>query len=325
MQVLVTGASGFIGGHLVEALSAAGHDVRALVRQRVADGILRAAGAEIVRGDLRDPDLPARAVAGCARVYNPAAVMGELGHEGSEYRAVNEDGTVALALAAQREGVERFVQVSTTGVWGPNTSGRADETTSAAPDTYYRTTKLAADQALLDLHSREGLPAVVVRLASIVGSRSTSWLGLCRALLPGKLRMVGDGRNRWHSGHVDDVVALLARCGEAPGIEGETYIACADDPIESREALGLFADALGVPRPTRSLPAAPFRALAALGRLPRPILGREPGITRRYDLFLTDRAYSNEKARRELGVSPRATVADGVGETVEWYREEGLL
>jgi nucleoside-diphosphate-sugar epimerase len=325
MRVLVTGASGFIGGHLVEALSAAGHDVRALVRRPVADGILGAAGAEIVRGDLRDADTAARAVAGCARVFNSAALVGEHGYTGSDYRAVNLEGAVTLARAALREGVERFVQVSTTGVYGPRTSGRADETTPTAPDDHYRATKLAAERALLGLHAGEGLPVVMVRLARILGRRSGSWLGLCRALAPGRLRLVGNGRNRWHAGHVDDVTALLTRCGDAAGIDGETYIACADDPLESREALALFAGALGVPAPTRSVPAAPYRALAAVDRLSYATVRRELGIASRYSLFLTDRAYSNAKASRELGVAPRATVADGVGETVEWYRSEGLL
>lgn len=325
MRVLVTGASGFIGGHLVQALSARGHEVRALVHRSLADGVLRAAGADIVRGDMRDPDVAAQAVAGCVRVFNSAAVVSHGSHSPAEYRDVNVAAAVVLARAALREGVERFVQVSTTGVYGQRTWGRADETTQPAPDNHYRTTKLAAERALLDLHSEAELPVAIVRLARILGARSGSWLGLCRALSAGGLRMVGDGRNRSHACHVDDVVALLMRCGEAEGIEGETYIACSDDPIEVRELLALFATALGVPAPTRSLPAAPYQALAALDRLSHRTVGRELGVVRRYDLFFTDRAYSNAKARSQLGVAPRAKVADGVRETVEWYRGQGLV
>jgi nucleoside-diphosphate-sugar epimerase len=325
VRVLVTGASGFIGGHLVERLARDGHEVRALVRRPDADGLLTVAGAEIVRGDLRDPAVAARAVAGCAWVFNSAALVAHATHSAAAYRAANVDATTALARAALREGIERFVHVSTTGVYGQKTRGRADETTPPAPDSHYRATKLAAEQELLALHAGERLPVVVVRLARILGRRSHSWLGLCRAMAPGGMRLVGDGRNRWHGGHVDDVVELLARCGEAEGIEGETYIACADDPLEAREALALFAGALGVPAPERSLPKAPYRALAAVERASYATLGRELGVEDRYGIFLVDRAYSNAKARRELGVAPRRSVADGVEETVEWYRERGLL
>jgi nucleoside-diphosphate-sugar epimerase len=309
----------------VEVLSGAGHEVRALARSPGNTGLLEAAGAEIVRGDLRDPEAMERAVSGCRRVFNSAAVVSHKAHTARQYRTVNVEGAELLARAAMRAGVERFVQVSTTGVYGPTTDGRADETTPPAPDNHYRKTKLAAERAMLAMHEQDGLPVVIVRLARIVGPRSDSWLGLCKSLSNGGMRLVGDGRNRWHAAHVRDVAALLARCGEAPGIEGETYISCADEPHQSREVLALFADALGVDRPSGSVPAAPYRAVAAVDRLSFATVGLELGVARRYDLFLTDRAYSNEKARRELGVAPAKDIAEGIGETVDWYRKEALI
>jgi nucleoside-diphosphate-sugar epimerase len=325
-RVLVTGASGFVGSHLAEALSAQGHSVRALVRPSSDTAPLRRLDVEIVKGDLKDADSVSRAVAGCDRVFHAAAVMNHDGSRREEYYAANVGGTLEVGRSALRTGVERLVYVSTGGVYGTIKPGAVvDERTPVAPDSHYHASKWQGERALMGLHTEHGLPVVVARLPIVLGRRSPGWLDLCRTLSAGRFRMIGDGANRWHPCHVADVVAALERCGDVAGIQGETYIVSADEPLEVRELVSMLAEEVGVDPPEKAISRLPFRALRAVDQFSYRALGREIARIRRYDLFFKERTYRNEKAKRELGFQPRGSIRAAVREMVGWYREQGLL
>ena len=228
--VLVTGATGFIGGCLARGLVADGVAVRALVRggtdpARLPDDL------ELVPGDLTDGRSLEGAVEGCALVYHVAAVTSSRNASNREIEEVNVQGSSDMAAAAAQAGVRRFVHVSTCGVYGHRNRFPADESTPMRPDTPYRVSKARAERAVLEAARNTGMSVVVARLASIYGPNAKNWLPICRSIRTNRFRMIGDGRNPVHLGHVFDIVDGLRRCGETPGIERRCYNLAAAEPM----------------------------------------------------------------------------------------------
>jgi nucleoside-diphosphate-sugar epimerase len=324
-RVLVTGASGFVGSHLAAALSARGQAVRGLVRSTSGRRSLERLGVEIAEGDVTDAGSLSSAMAGCDRVFHAAALVPRYRGSRDEFHAANVRGSLAVGRAALRAGIDRFVYLSAASVYGSRPRGTLDESAPVAPDSRYGASKWEAEATLLALHAEHGLPVVVARLAATFGPGNRGWLGLCRALSNGRFRMIGSGSNHLHPCHIVDAVAALRRCGEVEGIEGETYIVSADEPLEVREFLSMLAEEIGVNGNVRTVPRLPYRGLRAINRVTYRAFEREMPFGRRYDLFFADRAYRNEKAKRELGFRPTGSIRDAVGAMVRWYREEGLL
>lgn len=323
--VLVTGGTGFIGGRLVRSLLAAGHQVRALVRHGADSARLEAAGAEIATGSLSDERALARAVAGCERVIHVAAVTSAKVRSRRDLEATNVVGAANVARAAAGAGAERLVHVSSCGVYGSRCPCPADETAPLAPDTPYRRSKARGERAVDASARRAGLPVVVARLGSVYGPGARNWVALCRSVLDGRFRMIGNGRNRLHPGHVDDIVTGLVRCAVTPGIDGRCYNLAGPEPVAIGDLIATVSRELGVRPAKAAWPAAPFR-LSRLVDLSRArLLGSRIRRLESYDLFLADRCFDLARARRDLGYDPVIPAQEGMAELVAWYRAEGLL
>ncbi|MBB4660176.1 NAD-dependent epimerase/dehydratase family protein [Parvularcula dongshanensis] len=325
-RILVTGGTGFVGRHLVRALLDDGRTVRVLARDPDAAADLKAAGAEVVRGDLLEKETLPPALDGCTHVYHLAAQMLREGKKKEDYFRINVTGTANLASAAVMAGsVERFVYGSTAGVYGIITDPPVDEESPLALTSGYRESKRRGEEVCLAAFEEEGLPVVVARLSPMIGPGSTSYVGLCRALLAGGFRTIGDGKNRDHITVVDDIVQGLHRCADTPGIEGETYLIAGDTATPTDEVLRLFAEAAGAPPVAGRLPAWPFRLYNAGAEWAYAWTGAAVPRAYHYAFFLTDKVLSTEKAKRELGFAPERSLASGIDEAVRWYRAEGLL
>ncbi|MEQ1909350.1 MAG: NAD-dependent epimerase/dehydratase family protein, partial [Vicinamibacterales bacterium] len=146
MADLVTGATGFTGGHLARMLVSRGHQVRALVRDRRRAADLEAAGIELVEGDLRDLAALDRAVAKIDRVYHIAAMYREAGLPADTYRAVNATAVRDVIVASKRAGVTRVVHCSTVGVHGDVEHPPANEDAPLRPGDVYQETKLEGEK-----------------------------------------------------------------------------------------------------------------------------------------------------------------------------------
>ncbi len=171
MKVLVTGATGFIGSHLTRSLLADGYDVRALARPTSNARELEKLGAEIVRGDLLDPEAIARALQGCGRVYHMAAQMLRPGVSRRTYFSVNVDGTRNLARACAGRDLDRFVFASSSGVYGIIRNPPVDENTPINPTSPYRESKWLGEKAVHEELAGKGPPAVIVRLSGHDGPK----------------------------------------------------------------------------------------------------------------------------------------------------------
>ena len=321
-RTLVTGATGFIGSHLVRSLVADGHGVRALVRPGDARGF-GGPDVEVVEGDVRDARAVGRALRGCSQVFHLASGS-HATHDAREHLAVNLGGTRNVAAASLAAGVERLVHASTAGVYGRTRTGPVDEDAPRRPNTHYRATKHAAERHLEARHAADALPVVIARITDTVGAGALSWLGLCRAIATPGFRCIGAGRNVNQLVHVGDVVDGLRRCA-ARGVPGRAYLVSGPRAVAVSEIVAWITEDLGVAAPGRPLPAAPFAALDRLGDLLHRTLGVEVPRLQRHAFFVTEKAYDLSRARRELAFEPRVAPRDGMRETVAWYRECGLL
>jgi dihydroflavonol-4-reductase len=323
--ILVTGATGFTGGHLARRLRQLGHRVRALVRPGAHVQPLLEQGIEIVTGDLTRAEDVSRAVEGVCKIFHVAAVFRTAGHPDSYYYDVNTRGTESVLNAARRQGVERVIHCSTIGVHGDVREVPSTEESPLNPGDIYQVTKLAGEKLALEAFAR-GLPGTVVRPASIYGPGDLRMLKLFRTVQNGSFRMFGSGETLFHMVYIDDLIDGMLLCAEKPEALGQVFILAGPHYLKLDEVVGLIADAVGVPTPRGHLPMWPLMmAAAACEAVCRPLRLEPPLHRRRADFFRKNRAFSFEKARRLLGYEPRIGPLEGIRRTAQWYMENGHL
>ena len=322
---LVTGASGFTGGHLARILARRGWRVRALLRRPDAAAGLAAEGIEPAVGALDDPAALRAVMEGCSHVFHLAAVYREARHPDAHYWKVNVEGTARLLEVARELGVERFLHCSTVGVHGDVDRVPADEQAPLKPHDVYQRSKLAGER-LVQEAIRDGFPATVVRPAAIYGPGDRRLLKLFRGIRKRRFVLFGRGENFYHLVHVDDLVDGMIRCMVHPAAVGETFILAGPRYVRVAELVEIIARILEVPPPRLRLPLAPLLLAADLcERLCRP-LGIEPPLhRRRCDFFCKSRAFDIGKVRRLLGWRPRFDLEEGLRRTAAWYRAQGWL
>src|SRR3989441_7237574 len=257
VKVLVTGAAGFIGGHLVDMLVERGDEVRALVQPGGDTSHLRTlTGIEIMQGDLTDAASLKCAVRGVECVYNVAAKTGPWGLE-EVYRAVNVQGLADLIHAAMDAGVQRIVHTSSITVYGHHLHGIVTEDYPyRAEDNPYRRTQIAGEKLIANLVKDNGAPVVIVRPAWIYGPRDSASFGRFVALVEsGKGFLIGSGKNIVPVIYVRDVAQGLIKAGDAGDeVIGQAYTIANDQRISQAEYLNTVADLLGVSPISRYYP-----------------------------------------------------------------------
>jgi nucleoside-diphosphate-sugar epimerase len=328
MKVLVTGATGFTGGHLVRHLAASGHSVAALVRQssitRAND--LRASGIEVQVGDLTDAASIRRAVDGCEVVYHVAATYREAGQADAAYTRVNVDGTRHVLEAAHAAGVRRVVHCSTGGVHGHIERPPADEDAPFAPGDVYQRTKLDAERLATDFGQRTELEVVVVRPIGIYGPGDTRFLKMFRGIARRRFPMLGSGQVFYHLTYIDDLVRGFALAGESASAPGRAYIIAGPEYTTLEQLTRLIAAELGVAPPRLRFPVWPIWLAGALCEaVCVPFRIEPPLFRRRVDFYRKSRAFTIARARTELGYNPTIDLRTGIRRTAEWYRARGLL
>jgi nucleoside-diphosphate-sugar epimerase len=332
MRVLVTGATGFTGGHLARALTARGHHVSAMARPSTHSDRSRQAsdlernGIAIVDGDLADPrSLPA-AVAGIDVVYNIAALYRQAGLPDSVYHQVNATAVGQLIDAAAAAGVRRVVHCSTVGVHGDVEHPPANEDAPLNPGDVYQVSKVEGERIAREAAARTGVEVVIARPSGIYGPGDRRLLKLFRGVARRRFLVLGDGQIFYHLTYIDDLVEGFRLCGEAPGAAGRTYILAGAEVPTLNELMSLIAEDARVPPPSLHLPVWPFWLAGAACEAVCAPFGIEPPLyRRRVDFFTKSRAFDISRARTELGYAPSVPLRDGIHRTLAWYREQGWL
>lgn len=326
MKLLLTGGTGYLGGRLAARLAAGGHDVRLLVREPARAGRLAAAGFELVRGDLAAGTGLEAAVAGCQAVLHTAACVRNWSPHPEIFERTNVAGSWALAEAALRAGVERFVYTSSFFALGPSPDGRpVDESAleGAAPRRFfndYHSTKFRAARHLLTLRER-GLPLLLLFPTVIFGpGTETEGNHVSRILrmvrdrrFPG---LVGGGGQRWNLAWIDDVVAGHVAALER-GRPGGAWILGGEDRA-LRDLLARAAQRFQVPAVTRSLGFGLCHAIAGVEEFKARLTGIPPQLTHgEVEIYRHDWVFSSARAISELDY--RITPADeAIDRTLDW-------
>lgn len=321
--VLVTGAAGFIGGRVAQRLRDAGHRVVALDLAGRSRAHLGGAGIEFKEADITDAAAVSRVLSDvrASWVVHCAALMGGWGAP-EEYRRVNVEGTRHVASWAAATGVARFVYISSVSVYGmPPLEGITEETPFLHIGLPYGDSKIAAETLVLDFH-RAGLPCTILRPGDVYGPRASEWVvKLVESMRSGRMILIGGGRGLINVTHVDNLVDVIEAALGNPGAAGRDYIITDGKPATWRDYLTMLSGAAGCAPPKFSLPiVAAWPAvllLEAVGRL----TGRRPPLSRMGLSLLTARCtYSIDRARRELGWSPRVGLAEGMKEVGDWLK-----
>jgi nucleoside-diphosphate-sugar epimerase len=325
-SILVTGATGFTGGHLCQRLAASGNRVRGLVRDPSRAAHLRGWAVEVEVGDLRDASALRRAVKGVDTVYHVAAVYREAKLSRRQMWEINVQGTKDLLDAAAETGVRRFVHCSSIGVHGGIQNGPAKEETPYGPGDEYQETKAAAERLVLQYMADGRIQGVVFRPAGIYGPRDLRFLKLFRSIQNKRFIMLGSGEVHYHLIYIDDLIDGILLCGTSPQSVGRVYILGGESPVTLNDLVAVIAEAVGVRPPRLHFPVAPVYFAGLLCELACKPFGIEPPLyRRRVDFFRKNRAFDVSKAKRELGFEAKTNLRAGITMTAEWYQNQGLL
>jgi nucleoside-diphosphate-sugar epimerase len=324
VPALVTGATGLLGSHLVDLLLEGNIPVRILARPGTDVERMARAGVEVCWGDLGNPLALAAAVKGVERVFHCAARTGPWGVE-AEYEAANVRGLATLLDVALAAGVERFVHVSSITVHGNDVRGVADETAPfrIEPNPYSRT-KVAGERLLADRIREHRAPVTIVRPGWIYGPRDVaSFARFAMMIQRGKMVVIGRGDNHVPLIYVRDVAQGMLLASQTPAARGRAYLLVKDEPATQIEYLAAIAKELSVPPPSRHIGYGLALALGAAGEtIGRAAHWNHPPPIMRYGVQLLggENCFDISRARRELGFAPQVGLAEGVRQSIAWYR-----
>jgi nucleoside-diphosphate-sugar epimerase len=324
VPVLVTGASGFLGGRLTEMLAERGETVRILARATSDLRHLSHLQIQIVRGDLDDAAALAEAMRGVRVVYHCAACSTDWAPLAT-YLTTNVVGTQNLLDAAVGAGtVERFLHVSTTDVYGYPRVPCDESAPIRNVGLPYNRTKIQGEDEVWKAHREQGLPVTVVRPATIYGPRGKDFVvEIANMLRQGMMLLIDGGRARGGFTYVDNVAQAMMDATASSETVGRAYNISDGTGVTWRDYTCALADALGYRRPRFSLPFPIAMALGASMEVPFGLLNLDgrPLLTRHAVYLLArDQEYPVARAREDFGFAPQVSFADGMARSAEWVR-----
>jgi nucleoside-diphosphate-sugar epimerase len=323
MRVLVTGGTGFLGRHLVDALLARGHQVRVLGRNPRVCQQLTAAGVEVCQADLRDASAVSLACEGIEAVFHVAALSAAWG-KWADFHSVNVEGTRHVIAGCLTHQVGRLIHVSSPSVVFRGRDLHEATEADSYPRRYLAVYSLSKKLAEVQVNeaARRGLATVILRPKAIFGPGDTSLLPrLVAAAGQGRLPQVGPGENRVDLTYVENVVQALLLALAAPQAAGKTYTITNGEHVPLWPLIRTVLRRLGIEASLRPLPYWVVYTLAAGMELRATLSGREPLLTRYTTAILgRTQTYDISAARRDLGYAPVVSVAEGVERTVAHWQ-----
>jgi nucleoside-diphosphate-sugar epimerase len=298
--------------------------LRAIARPESETRLLDELGVAVLRGDLTDAALVRKAVTGAEIVVHCAAKVGDWGPV-EEFRAVNVGGLRNLLEAAKGQGLERFVHMSSLGVYASRHHHGTDES-EPLPARHidgYTQSKVEAEQLALSYEREFGVPVVVLRPGFVYGPRDRTVLPrVIDRMRKGKFRFVGSPERAMNSIYVGNLVEAVFLAIALPQAVGEVYNLTDGEPVSKRRFFDAVAEGVGLEKPSRTAPLLLARLIASVLEAHGRWKGRKtpPALTRAMVKFLgLNLDFSIEKARRELSYRPRYPFDDAIKETMAWY------
>ncbi|MFL5402732.1 MAG: NAD-dependent epimerase/dehydratase family protein [Gemmatimonadales bacterium] len=318
----MTGATGFVGSHLVDALQGKGAEVTVLARSPDKAAGLSARGVRVVKGDLHEVAGLEQAVRDQDVVYHVAGVVAARNE--AEFLRANQDGTRNIVGATERTGKSRFVLVSSLAAGGPAPRG-APLTGNEPPRplTAYGRSKLAAEQVVRSA----ALPWTIVRPPIVYGPRDREVLKVFRLARLGLAPVLGSGDQELSAVHAADLADALIAAGTAGVAVGRTYNACHPEVFTSRELGRAVAAAMGRSVLSFTVPRGPGRVILSLTEALARLTGQVTILTSDKANEFFQPAWTGNPAplMRDTGWHPTHDLRSGLADTYRWYREAGWL
>lgn len=326
MTVLITGASGFLGGALVRALIQKGQNVHVFARKTSDLAHLKDLPVEVAYGSLEDKTSLIPAFSNIEVVYHCAALSTDWGGWEKFYEANVLGVQYLLEAAKEAKGLRRFIHISTTDVYGYPVKACDESYPITNIGLPYNRSKGLGEKAVWDCYKETGLPITVIRPVTIYGPRSKDIVTEIAGLLR-KKKMVLINHGQSHAGllYIDNAVEGIILAATSSDTIGEAYNLRDESDETWAQYVEALADGLHTPYPSIHLPAGLALGLArilealysTLHIQSRPLLTRHAVY-----LLFRDQGYSITKAQRDFGFHSKVTFAEGIKKTIEWLNSE---
>lgn len=316
-RVLITGAGGFIGRHLVADQLGRGNEVVALdLHTEALADLHEHAGLAVVEGDFREQALIESHLDGVDVCFHLASAHLETGIGEEVFWQVNVEGARAFVAQCHAAGVGRFVHCSSVGVFGDIKNPPADEESPCDPDIAYEETKLAGEKAVMDYARETGYAVTVLRPAWVYGPGCPRTQKLFRTIEKGRFFFVGDGQTLRHAIFIDDMTRAFDLAAKRDEALHEIFIIAGPRATTLRELAEEIAQVAGVSAPKLQFPKAIVWPGCLLMEIVFGAIGKEAPFTRRSLKFFTgNTAFSTAKAQKLLDFRADVELAEGLRET----------
>ncbi|OQY30002.1 MAG: hypothetical protein B6244_01710 [Candidatus Cloacimonetes bacterium 4572_55] len=324
MKALVTGANGFVGSKLAEALLRRGDDVHGLIRARSDLRFLKEIPIHLHIGDITNPDSLIEPMKGVEVLFHVAGLASDWGSL-EHFRRINAQGTVNVLQAAKSAGVRKIVHVGTVAIMGFGRINVTEDSPRLPTSFPYVISKLEGEQAALEFASSNGLPLTVIRPGDVYGPHDRTWmLPMLTEMEKGKMGHVSGGRAELAPIYIDNLTQALLLAAEQGRGENQAFFITDGVHITWREIVRRLAELMGLKEPKLSVPypigygvALVMEGVYKLFRIERaPLL-----TTYRIMHGGKDFHFKIDKARRILGYAPDQDIDSHLRKTIEWYQK----
>lgn len=334
-RVLVTGGTGFIGSHLVEALLKQGRYVRVLALPKAFAPIeldnlalIKKKGAEIVYGDLRDIESLKPAVKSIESVFHLGGISRPMRILKKEYYDNGVIGTRNIVEISRDNNIKKFVHVSSVSVLGVSPDGHPlKEDDFQYEDSDYGLCKREGEKIALEHYWRFKLPVVVIRPSLVYGPRCVVRLIMFKLVKWKLFPLFNEGRAKMEFAYVDNIIQSLLLAEKNDDVIGEVFNITDGQSYPIRTVLNTIAKELGVPLPFINTPVLIGKLAGHISEFVSALIGIYPPFSSMaVDWMSKDiNVYDCSKAKKLLGYRPQISLELGIRRTVEWYQERGLL
>lgn len=334
-KILITGAAGFIGSHLVELLLKEGlpaGSLRLLIPKNESLKNLPAESFEIIRGDIRDKKIVKKAMEGIEVIYHLAALTIDGGkyYKQKQYQEVNVEGTVNLLEQCRGKKIKKFILFSSIAVYGlPAWVGNINnwsEKQHKNPCEIYGQSKLDAENKLVELHQKWNIPYAIIRPTSVYGPRDKrNLLELYKAIKKHLFFFIGDGKNKMDYVYVKDV-ARAARLAELSKYKNGDYIIGAGISLTQKEVVTFVSNSLQIVVPNIHISKSIALLLSYIVEFTSKALDIKPLLfPKRVKVLTTNCYFDISKAKKEINYKPETSFEEGAKLTAKWMQNNGLL
>lgn len=323
MRILLTGATGFIGKHILDSLYKE-HEMTVIIRDIKNKFFYDEKGIRVVLGDLTDPEIYKKVPADIDLICHAAGILGKWEINPGIYYEVNVKGTDNLLNACLNRKIKRIIHISSAGVLGSSDRAMLNEQSVYNPKSIYEATKAEAEKHVLKFSQDNNIYLAILRPEFVYGEGNFHILGLFKAIKEQKFFLIGDGNALLHPTYIGDLAQalnLIINSEKSSGI----YMVAGERFLTVREFSGIIAKMLNVAPPKSVVPYPIAKIAALLSELIARIFNFKPIFTRaRLDFFTTNKACSIKLAISDLGYKP-IKLEQGLINTINWYKNNGCL